>query len=51
MRELAQISFVREMIRSMLLRDLQYLLHPISVQGRIVGMLANILLPKMDLWC
>jgi hypothetical protein len=45
MRELAQISFLREILQSMLLRELQYLLHPILVQG-LVGMLANILLPN-----
>jgi hypothetical protein len=45
MRELAQISFLREILRSMLLRELQYLLHPILVQG-LVSMLANILLPN-----
>jgi hypothetical protein len=44
-RELAQISFLREILRSMLLRELQYLLHPIIVQGP-VGVLANILLPN-----
>jgi hypothetical protein len=31
MRELAQISFLREILWSMLLRELQYLLHPILV--------------------
>jgi hypothetical protein len=45
MRELAQISFLREIIWSMLLRELQYLLHPILVQG-LVGKLTNILLPN-----
>jgi hypothetical protein len=45
MRELAQISFLREILRSMLLRELQYLLHPTLVQ-EIVGVLANILLPN-----
>ncbi len=44
MRELAQISFLREILRSMLLRELQYLLHPTLVWG-LVGVLANILLP------
>ena len=34
------------MIQPMLLREMQYLLHPISVRGRIVGVLANILLPN-----
>jgi hypothetical protein len=43
MRELARISFLSEILRSMLLRELQYLLHPILVQG-LAGMLANILL-------
>jgi hypothetical protein len=43
MRELTQISFLREILRSMLLRELQYLLHPILVRG-LVGVLANILL-------
>jgi hypothetical protein len=45
MRELAQISFLREILWYMLLRELQYLLHPILVQG-LVGVLANILLPN-----
>jgi hypothetical protein len=45
MRELARISFLREILWSTLLRELQYLLHPILVQG-LVGMLANILLPN-----
>jgi hypothetical protein len=45
MRELAQISFLREILRSMLLRELQYLLHPTLVR-EIVGVLANILLPN-----
>jgi hypothetical protein len=40
MRELAQISFPREILRSMLLRELQYLLHPILVRG-LVGVLAK----------
>jgi hypothetical protein len=31
MSELPQISFLREILRSMLLRELQYLLHPILV--------------------
>jgi hypothetical protein len=44
MRELAQISFLREILRSMLLRELQCLLHPILVQG-LIGVLTNILLP------
>jgi hypothetical protein len=45
MRELARISFLREILRSMLLRELQYLLHPTLVRG-LVGVLANILLPN-----
>jgi hypothetical protein len=45
MRELAQISFLREILWSMLLRELQYLMHLILVQG-LIGMLANILLPN-----
>jgi hypothetical protein len=45
MRELAQISFLREILQSMLMRELQYLLHPILVQ-RLVGVLADILLPN-----
>jgi hypothetical protein len=45
MRELAQISFLREILRSMLLRELQFLLHPILVQG-LVSVLTNILLPN-----
>ena len=45
MRELARISFLREILRSMLLRELQYLLHPTLVRG-LVGELANILLPN-----
>ncbi len=38
MRELAQISFVREILQS-------YLLHPMLVQG-LAGVLANIILPN-----
>jgi hypothetical protein len=45
MRELARISFLREILRSMLLRELQYLLHPILVRG-LVGVLASVLLPN-----
>ncbi len=45
MMELAQISFLRKILWSMLLRELQYLLHPILVQG-LIGLLANILLPN-----
>ncbi len=45
MRELARISFLREILRSMLLRELQYLLHPTLVRG-LVAVLANILLPN-----
>jgi len=45
MRELARISFLREILRSMLLRELQYLLHPTLVRG-LVGVLANTLLPN-----
>ena len=45
MRELARISFLREMLWSMFLRELQYLLHPILVQV-LIGMLANILPPN-----
>ena len=45
MRELAQISFMREILWSMLLKKLQHLLHPILVRG-LIGVLANILLPN-----
>jgi hypothetical protein len=45
MRELARISFLREILRSMLLRELKYLPHPTLVQG-LMGVLANILLPN-----
>jgi hypothetical protein len=43
MREMAKISFLREVLGSMLLGELQYLLYPILVQG-LIGVIANIFL-------
>jgi hypothetical protein len=43
MRELAQIFFLRKTLLSRLLRELQYLLHPILV-GRLAVMHVSILL-------
>ncbi len=39
MRELAQISFLREILQSMPLRELQYLLHPILVRGVVPNLI------------
>jgi hypothetical protein len=44
MRELAQILFLRETLRCRLLRELQYLLHPILVEGLAVVHLSILLL-------
>jgi hypothetical protein len=43
MREMAPNSFLRDILLSMLLRELQNLLHPILVQ-ELIGVLVNILL-------
>jgi hypothetical protein len=43
--ELVRILFLKEILWSMLLRELQYFLHPILVRG-LGSMLANILLPN-----
>jgi hypothetical protein len=47
MRELARISFLREILRSMLLRELQYLLHPTLVRGLVC---LPIFSCQMDAW-